>query len=145
MRLEEKRWEQQESLNLTRLPLVPGGSGPAGPEESLNPGDVRDRYPSFSSDGSQIAFGDNRLVDQEVSILDLATRHRERLRLPRSGSKLAFLAPRLPATRRYTRFQSDGSSSYWIAAGNEDKKSLDIWSSVVVSYNSIGRGFVEAD
>jgi len=27
-----------------------------------------------------------------------------------------------------------------IAAGNEDKKLLDIWSSVIVNYNSIGRG-----
>ncbi len=24
----------------------------------------------------------------------------------------------------------------WIAAGNEDKKLLDIWSSVIVNYNS---------
>ena len=28
----------------------------------------------------------------------------------------------------------------WIAASNEDKKLLDIWSSVIVNYNSIGRG-----
>jgi len=33
----------------------------------------------------------------------------------------------------------------WIAAGNEDKKLLDIWNSVIVSYNTIGEGFVEAD
>ena len=33
----------------------------------------------------------------------------------------------------------------WIAAGNEDKKLLDICSSVIVNYNSIGEEFVEAD
>jgi len=32
----------------------------------------------------------------------------------------------------------------WIAEGNEDKKLLDIWSSVIVNYNS-SEGFVEAD
>ena len=74
--------ERQESLNLTRLPLVAGGSGPAGPEELLNSGELRDRYPSFSPDGRRIAFASNRLGDQEVWILDLPTRHRERLRLP---------------------------------------------------------------
>jgi Tol biopolymer transport system component len=109
--------EQQESLNLTRLPLVPDGSGPAGPEEQLNPGDVRDRYPSFSPDGVRIAFGDNRLVDQEVWILDLPTRHRDRLRLPQAGLG-ANLPVWTPDGRQLavTRFQSDGSSSLWIGA-----------------------------
>jgi Tol biopolymer transport system component len=109
--------EQQESLNLTRLPLVPGGSGPAGPEEQLNPGEVRDRYPFFSSDGRRIAFGDNRLVDQEVWILDLSTRHRERLRLPQVslGANMPFWSPD-DRQLAVTRFQPDGSNSLWIAA-----------------------------
>jgi len=109
--------EQQESLNLTRLPLVPGGSGPAGPEEQLNPGEVRDRYPFFSSDGGRIAFGDNRLVDQEVWILDLATRHRERLRLPKGdlGANMPFWSPD-DRQLAVTRFQSDGSNSLWLVA-----------------------------
>jgi hypothetical protein len=32
----------------------------------------------------------------------------------------------------------------WIAAGNEDRKLLDICSSVIVNYNSMGEEFVEA-
>jgi eukaryotic-like serine/threonine-protein kinase len=109
--------EQQESLNLTRLPLLPGGGAPAGPEEQLNPGEVRDRYPSFSPDGKRVAFGDNRLLDQEVWILDLATGHRERLRLPQVGLG-ANLPSWSPDGRQLavTRFLSDGSSSLWIAA-----------------------------
>jgi Tol biopolymer transport system component/tRNA A-37 threonylcarbamoyl transferase component Bud32 len=109
--------EHQESLNLSRLPLAAGGSSPAGPEEMLTPGGVRDRYPSFSPNGGRIAFADNRLGDQEVWILDLATRQRERLRLPQAdlGANLPFWSPdgrRLAVTR----FRPDGNSSMWIAA-----------------------------
>src|SRR5439155_10515642 len=80
--------ERQESLNLTRLPLATGGGAPAGSEEQLNPGEVRDHYPSFSPDGRRIAFGDNRLRNEEVWILDLATRHRNRLRSEEHTSEL---------------------------------------------------------
>jgi Tol biopolymer transport system component len=109
--------ERQESLNLTRLPLVAGGGGPAGPEELLNPGELRDRYPSFSPDGRRIAFGDNRMGDQEVWILDLATRHRERLRLPQVdlGANFPFWSPD-GRQLAVTRIQPDGSASLWIAA-----------------------------
>jgi Tol biopolymer transport system component len=108
--------EQQESLNLTRLPLVAGGSGPAGPEEQLNPGELRDRVPSFSSDGRRIAFGDNRLGDQEVWILDLATRHHERLGLPQAdlGANFPFWSPD-GRQLAVTRLQPDGNDSLWIA------------------------------
>jgi Tol biopolymer transport system component len=109
--------ERQESLNLTRLPLLPGGSGPAGPEELLNPGHVRNLYPSFSPDQRRIAFGDNRLGNQQVWILDLATRLRERLRLPQAnlGAILPFWSPD-GRQLAVTRFQPDGSGSLWIAA-----------------------------
>jgi Tol biopolymer transport system component len=109
--------ERQESLNLTRLPLVAGGSGPAGPEELLNSGELRDRYPSFSPDGRRIAFADNRLGDQEVWILDLATRHREALRLPQVdlGANFPFWSPD-GRQLAVTRIQPDGSDSLWIAA-----------------------------
>jgi Tol biopolymer transport system component len=109
--------ERQESLNLTRLPLLPGGGGPAGPEELLNPGHVRNLYPSFSPDGRRIAFGDNRLGDQEVWILDLATRLRERLRLPQAnlGANLPFWSPD-GRQLAVTRLRPDGDNSLWTAA-----------------------------
>jgi Tol biopolymer transport system component len=109
--------ERRESLNLTRLPLTAGGGRAAGPEELLNPGDVRDRYPSFSSDGHRIAFADNRLVDQEVWILDLETRRRELLRLPQAdvGANLPFWSPD-GRQLAVTRFLPDGSNSLWAAA-----------------------------
>ena len=109
--------ERQESLNLARLPLVTGGGAPAGPEEQLNPGEVRDHYPSFSPDGRRIAFGDNRLMNEEVWILDLATHHRERLRLPQAdlGVNIPFWSPD-GRQLTVTRFHPDGSGSLWIAA-----------------------------
>jgi Tol biopolymer transport system component len=109
--------QRQESLNLTRLPLAAGGSAPAGPEEQLNPGELRDHYPSFSPDGGRIAFGDNRLGLQEVWILDLATRHRERLRLPQAdlGASLPYWSPD-GRQLAVTRFQRDGNDSLWVAA-----------------------------
>jgi Tol biopolymer transport system component len=109
--------ERKESLNLTRLPLVPGGGAPVGPEEQLSPGEVRDHYPAFSLDGSRIAFGDNRLRNEEVWILDLATRHRERLRVPQPdlGVNIPFWSPD-SRQLAVTRFQPDGSGSLWIAA-----------------------------
>jgi len=109
--------ERQESLNLTRLPLVAGGGVPAGPEEQLNPGEVRDHYPAFSPDELRIAFGDNRLRNEEVWILDLASRHRERLRIPKAdlGVNIPFWSPD-GRQLAVTRFQPDGSGSLWIAA-----------------------------
>jgi Tol biopolymer transport system component/predicted Ser/Thr protein kinase len=109
--------ERQEYLNLTRLPLKPGGEAPSGPEELLDAGEVRDRYPGFSPDGRYIAFSDNRLGDQEVWILDLQTRTKRALRLPQSdlGANLPFWAPdgqRLAVTR----FAPEGNASLWVAA-----------------------------
>lgn len=109
--------ERLESLNLSSLPLVPGGGSPGGTEQQLSQGDVRDRYPSFSPDGQQIVFADTRLGDQETWILDLKTRQRERLRLPRSdlGTNLPFWSPdglRIAVTQ----FQPDGTNSLWIAS-----------------------------
>ena len=104
--------ERRESLNLTLLPLVADGSGRAGPEELLNSGEEVDRYPSFSPDGRRIAFASNRLGDQEVWILNLATRQRERLRLPQAdrGTNFPFWSPD-GRQLAVSRVQPDGSAS----------------------------------
>jgi len=109
--------ERRESLNMTLLPLQADGGSPAGNEQQLNAGDVSDRYPSFSPDGRQVVFADTRLGDQETWILDLKTRRRERLRLPRSdlSTNLPYWSP---DGRRIvvTQFQTDETNSLWIAS-----------------------------
>ena len=66
--------EIQESLNLTRLPLAPGGGGPAGPEEELSTiGQVRDGFPSVSPDGrrillAQLPAGRRKSLDSQSRI-----------------------------------------------------------------------------
>jgi len=56
-------------MNLTRLPLAAGGGAPGGAEEELHPGDVRDRYPSFSPDGKHVAFVDTQ-IGEGAALLD---------------------------------------------------------------------------
>lgn len=109
--------ERQESLNLTRLPLAVGDGTPGGAEEELHHGDVRDRYPSFSPDGQQIAFVDTRLGDQEIWILNLGTGRRERLRLPRPelGANFAFWS-RDGRRIAVTVFEADEKTSIWLAS-----------------------------
>ena len=109
--------ERRESLNLTRLPLAADGGAPGGAEEELHPGDVRDRYPSFSPDGRQIAFVDTRLGDQELWILDLVSGRRERLRLPRPelGTNFPFWS-RDGRRVAVTQFQANESNSIWLTA-----------------------------
>jgi Tol biopolymer transport system component/serine/threonine protein kinase len=109
--------ERRESMNLTRLPLAPAGGAPAGSEEELNSGEVRDRFPSFSSDGGRIAFASTRLGDQEVWILDLSSKQRQRLRLPRTdlGANLPYWSPD-GRQLAISRFQPDGAVSIWLAA-----------------------------
>lgn len=110
--------EKMESLNLTRIALTLDGSSVAGSEDILDPGEgVRDRYPAFSPDGKKIAFANNSLGDQEVWLMDVATRHRERLRLPRTdlGANLPFWSPD-GQQLAVTRFLPDGSAALWLAA-----------------------------
>jgi len=109
--------EYWESMNLTRLPLAAGGGAPGGAEEELHPGDVRDRYPSFSPDGKHVAFVDTQIGDQELWILDLETRRRQRLRLPQSylSTSYPFWSPdgrRLAVTQ----FQATESNSIWLTS-----------------------------
>jgi Tol biopolymer transport system component len=74
----------EESLNLTRVPLAPGGGDVAGPEEDLSSGQVRDRYPTISSDGRRIAVGSNRIGDGGLWIVDVPSARWQRVQLPRN-------------------------------------------------------------
>jgi Tol biopolymer transport system component len=74
----------EESLNLTRVPLAPGGGDMAGPEEQLDTGQVRDRYPAISRDARRIALSSNRIGDEELWIVDLSKAHWQRVQLPKS-------------------------------------------------------------
>ncbi len=109
--------ERGESMNLTRLPLAPGGAVPGGPEEQLSFGEVRDRFPSFSPDGRRIAVASTRLGDQEVWILDLKARQWERLRLPQTdlGANLPYWSPD-GRQLAVSRFHPDGTVALWLAA-----------------------------
>jgi Tol biopolymer transport system component len=110
--------ELGESLNLTRLPLTPDGGAPAGAEEQLTTGQVRDRYASFSPDGQRIAVASNRLGEEEVWILDLETRQLGRLRLPRKdvgGANLPFWSTD-GRQLAVTRFLPGDSASLWLVA-----------------------------
>jgi serine/threonine protein kinase len=109
--------ELRESLNLTRLPLAPGGGAPEGPEEPLTTGQVRDRWACFSPDGRRIAIASNRLTEEEVWILDLETRLLERLRLPRSdvGANLPFWSHD-GRQLAVTRFSPGDTASLWMVA-----------------------------
>ncbi|MEO8348760.1 MAG: protein kinase, partial [Acidobacteriota bacterium] len=111
--------ELEGSLNLTRLPLAPGGGSPSGPEEELSNGRVIDRYPHYSPDGRRIAFASDRLGAEEIWILDLETRRSERLELTGQdrGASVAIWSPdgkRLAVTR----FFPNGTQSVWIAAAD---------------------------
>ncbi len=110
--------ELEGSLNLTRLPLAPGGA-PAGPEEILSSGHVIDRYPAFSPDGKSIAFASDRLGREEIWILDLVRRRQERLGLPGEdlGVNLPYWAPD-GQQLVVTRFYENGSRSLWLAAAD---------------------------
>jgi len=109
--------ERRESMNLTRLPLAPAGGAPAGPEEELDSGEVRDRFPSFSPDGRRIAVGSTWLRDEEVWILDITSKQRQRLRLPGTdvGTNLPYWS-RDGRQLAVSRFRTDGTVSMWLAA-----------------------------
>jgi len=109
--------ELEGSLNLTLLPLKPGGGTPAGPEEILSAGQVIDRYPSFSPDGRRIAFTSDRLGPMDIWILDLETRHQSRLALPGQdlGANLPVWSPD-GRNLALIRFHEGGAQSLWLAA-----------------------------
>ncbi len=113
--------ELEGALNLTRLRLRPGGSGPP-EEEVLSPGRVIDRYPAFSPEGKKIAFASDRLGPEEIWILDIHTGQLERLELP--GEDLGANLPHWTQDGRHlivSRFYEDGTRSLWLVATDGSK------------------------
>jgi Tol biopolymer transport system component len=109
--------EMEGAMHLTLLPLAAGGGAPAGPEEVVTAGQVIDRYPNFSPDGRRLVFTSDRLGSMEIWIVDLATRHHERLSLPGKdfGSNIAYWS-KDGRQILLARFQADGSQSLWLVA-----------------------------
>ncbi|MEE8486720.1 MAG: protein kinase [Gemmatimonadota bacterium] len=109
--------EFEGSLSLTRLPLTPDGSRPAGPEMLLSRGQVIDRYPRVSPDGRRVAFASDRLGPMEVWITDVETGDQERLQLPGTdvGANLPFWTAD-GRTLAVTRFHGGNAQSIWLAA-----------------------------
>jgi Tol biopolymer transport system component len=99
--------ELEGSLNLTLLPLTPGGDAPAGPEQILSTGQVIDRYP----------FASDRLGPMEIWIHDLDTEKQTPLRLPGEdqGANLVYWAPD-GKNVAITRSVEGGLQSIWLAA-----------------------------
>jgi serine/threonine protein kinase len=108
----------EESMNLTRVPLSGGGGDVAGAEEELSSGQVRDNYPTVSPDGRRIAVGSNRIGEQELWIVDVASRRWERVQKSTGPSPWTTLAcwshdNQHLAVRRLFR---NGTSAYWLVA-----------------------------
>ncbi len=109
--------EQESARNLTRIPLEPGGGGPAGPEEPLTTGLVTDSYPSVSPDGRRVAIVSDVLGHMEVRIVDVDSRRSERLQLP--GEDVAQVSPVWMPDGRHlliSRSLQGIRSSNWIVA-----------------------------
>ena len=107
--------ELDAGFNLTRLPLSPDGRQPAGPEEPLNSGSFRDRYPAYSFDGRRLAYSSNRAGPNEVWVLDLEDMRHERLPVPQDdlGTDLPSWLPdgNLLLVKRY---RPGGPVSLWV-------------------------------
>jgi Tol biopolymer transport system component len=140
--------ELEGSLNLTRLPMKPDGSGPSGPEEPLSTGHVLDRYPAVSPDGRKIAYDSDRLGSEDLWIYDRESRRSERIELP--GRDLAVYEPhwspdgrRLAVTRLMDR---NGRGSVWIVAADgsqaEPLTTLEGLFADSGAYSPDGRGII---
>jgi len=111
--------EVEESLNLYRLPLTPGGGAPAGAEERLTSGQVRDSYPVVSPDGKRIAVSSNRLGRSEIWLLDPDSKNQQNVKIPGPCPSVdrPFWSPdgkQLAVT--CLRTDTDGMSSLWLVA-----------------------------
>jgi Tol biopolymer transport system component len=118
--------EDEGSMNLTRLPLTPDGSAPAGAEEELSAGQVFDGQPKFSPDGRRLAYTSNRLGRDQLWMLHLDDKRIEVLQLP--GDDLSVVGPNwYPGGRRLNllrRFPDGKISLWWIAADGSDAGEL---------------------
>jgi Tol biopolymer transport system component len=108
----------EESLNLTRVPLSPGGDSIAGTEDELSDGLVRDRYPFVSPDGTRIIVGSNRTGDEELWMLDIASRRWQRIGMPTMIGGSAAQACWTRDSRHLVamRYSINGMSAFWYVA-----------------------------
>ncbi len=109
--------EQDAGYNLTRLPLSADGSRPAGREEALSNGTMRDRGPAYSLDGRRLAYSSDRAGLEEIWVLDLETSRQERLSMPQIEMGATF-PTWFPGgnTLAVHRYGVDGSSSLWLVS-----------------------------
>jgi len=108
----------EESLNLTRVPLSPDGDSIAGTEDELSDGLVRDRYPYVSPDGTRIIVGSNRTGDEELWMLDIASRRWQRIGMPTmvGGSTAQACWTRDSRHLVAMRYSTNGMSAFWYVA-----------------------------
>jgi eukaryotic-like serine/threonine-protein kinase len=108
----------EESLNLTRVLLEPGGGDVAGPEEELSSGQVRDRYPAISPDGRRIALSSNRIGDEGLWIVDLPSARWQRVQMPTNKGDWVTQACWAHDGQHLavTRFSRNGTVALWYVA-----------------------------
>jgi serine/threonine protein kinase len=108
----------EESLNLTRVSLSPDGDGVVGNEDELSDGLVRDRYPFVSPDGTRIIVGSNRTGDEQLWMLDIASRRWQRIGLPTmiGGSTAQACWTRDSQHLVAMRYSNSGTSAFWYVA-----------------------------
>ncbi|HXI01706.1 MAG TPA: hypothetical protein VNI57_00890, partial [Candidatus Saccharimonadales bacterium] len=118
--------EMEGSMNLTMLRLDAAGDGPAGEEVPLSHGQVIDRYPGVSPDGTLVAYSSNRLGPEEIWVRNLETGHADRLELP--GKDIGVNTPLwFPDGKSLivTRFYPNGTRSLWrVALDGSDAREL---------------------
>jgi eukaryotic-like serine/threonine-protein kinase len=110
----------ESSLNVSRLPLNSKGDAAAGDEQPLTRGEEYDHMPTVSPDGRSIAYTCNRLGDDELWILNVATKFLYRVEIP--GTEfVAVSSPHwFPDGRKLfvLRTTRDGNTSIWIVAAD---------------------------